>query len=408
MKQGKYINQVKNSLMHRASLKDIEFNPVELFVQHIKSTFPIGYQSPYPSAIMLSLTSGCNLRCKHCFHYFDQNYFKSTDEDLSLERCIELIDEASQFKIFALTLSGGEPFYRKDVFKILIHAKKRRIPLYIHTNAALLNEAKIKKLKNILNPYTDMVQVSLDGATADIHDSIRGKGVFNKAISNTRLMIEQNINVVLNYTVMSVNQHELLDFYKLANSIEVPWIQFNRFIPENEGHLYLVPAEDKVLSQESEMIAYIKENKVITKYNGTLYGDMFNLFNLNLCPKDEVKLFKKFMRNSAKEFNCMQNPSKICISSTGDAALCDSARELTFLGNCKDSSLFALWDKRFGVIDNLHIKVEKAVCKKCEYLDTCKMGCPGITYKVTGDVNAPDPRCKHALKLIERENINNK
>jgi aspartyl aminopeptidase len=101
-----------------------------------------------------------------------------------MEDIIELIDFlVDDLNILNLTLTGGEPFLRKDFTDIVLHAKNKNLPLVIQTNGTILQETDVKKLSEILYQKTDVIHISLEGADKDSHDNIRGKGTFDKTIA---------------------------------------------------------------------------------------------------------------------------------------------------------------------------------------------------------------------------------
>lgn len=375
--------------------------PIVKFEEKLDKLFPQDYHSPYPYYINWSPTCECNLRCKHCFHYYAQEFFSQKEKDLSLDECYKFIDAAANFKILQLTISGGEPFYRKDIFKILSYIKQKRIPLHLQTNGTLFTETKVKRLKNILNLRTDQIQVSLDGATPKTNDEIRGKGSFKKTIAGIKLLLENQIPVVLNYTVTRKNQHELLKFYKLANDLKIPFINFNRFDVVSPQHSVLSPDEQALMIEWGKVIKYSKKKESKTKILGDLFGSMIHLLNIGIEEKDEEIIFFKYKGNSVKKLRCICYPRGLIVNAHGEATLCGRNTGIV-LGNLHNNTLEEIWGNRFNNILVKGREAKNLVCAKCEYLDACYGGCAAWSLDINGDINTPDPRCKNAKKLMDR------
>jgi molybdenum cofactor biosynthesis enzyme MoaA len=66
--------------------------------------------------LIFFVTSRCNARCRMCFNYRVLEERKGRD-DLSLEEIKKIADKIPG--LLQLTLSGGEPFLRDDLFEIV-------------------------------------------------------------------------------------------------------------------------------------------------------------------------------------------------------------------------------------------------------------------------------------------------
>ncbi len=116
---------------------------------------------------IVDVTDRCNLRCKHCFYYREEHESEEMEADEFLEGLRTLKD---RHNILSMGWCGGEPLYRRDV--VLEGAKM--FPMnQLYTNGTL----PLPVAPN-LQPF-----VSLDG-TREIHDSVRGKGTYDKIMEN--------------------------------------------------------------------------------------------------------------------------------------------------------------------------------------------------------------------------------
>lgn len=152
------------------------------------------------------ITNKCNLRCSHCYQesYTDQS-------DLSLEELKETADKifstmAKWQKKGDISITGGEPFLKKELFPLLSYLDNsdKISRLDVLCNGILITDeiaSKLKKIKKLQN-----VQISLDGATPEIHDQIRGPGTFEKAMSGIRILVSHNIDVKVMFTLQQLNK----------------------------------------------------------------------------------------------------------------------------------------------------------------------------------------------------------
>ena len=68
-----------------------------------------------PREIDIELTAKCNLRCKYCYFFENENLDYI---DLSTQEWIRFFDELGSIGVMKVTLAGGEPFYRNDLIEI--------------------------------------------------------------------------------------------------------------------------------------------------------------------------------------------------------------------------------------------------------------------------------------------------
>ncbi len=163
-----------------------------------------------PYMAELDITYQCNCRCQMCQRWNDPRR-----NALSLDEYSKLAADLHAMGSHQISISGGEPLLRKDVFKIIASFAGRNMSVNLCTNGLLLK----KYSDQIRNSGATCVTVSLDGATAASHDSIRG-------IAGSYHQIEAGIYQLLQtprssrpllrvrMTVSNHNAHEIGPFYE--------------------------------------------------------------------------------------------------------------------------------------------------------------------------------------------------
>ena len=81
-----------------------------------------------PFSAQVDLTYRCNERCVHCYLDHDDRGEMTTAEIKGI------LDQLAEAGVFFLTLSGGEPFMRKDFFEIVGHARSLLFNVKVKTN----------------------------------------------------------------------------------------------------------------------------------------------------------------------------------------------------------------------------------------------------------------------------------
>ncbi len=160
----------------------------------------------------------CNLFCTHCL-VGSGPWVK--DWGLPTETMERLVDEAVELGVDRFFMTGGEPFMRKDLIPLIrrITEEKKR-ELIILTNAMLLKEERAQEIRT-LNRDRLRFQVSVDGASAETNDSIRGNGSFEATVEGLRFLVGLNFSVSLTTVVTGANLNELPEITQLAHRLGV-------------------------------------------------------------------------------------------------------------------------------------------------------------------------------------------
>jgi MoaA/NifB/PqqE/SkfB family radical SAM enzyme len=159
-----------------------------------------------PIYITFFVTNKCNLTCRHCF------VNPTDDKELTLEEIKKI--SKSMPNLLVLSLTGGEPFLRKDLPEIAQIFQPEI--LEISTNGLLTGFIE-KEIDRLLSRYHRpiTVEISLDGIGAE-HDRIRGlEGAFESAIATYKSLRKKRLSLAIAITFSSENQdhvEKLIDF----------------------------------------------------------------------------------------------------------------------------------------------------------------------------------------------------
>jgi len=113
--------------------------------------------------------------------------------ELATDQFNKAIDQAITLGVVNVTLSGGEPLMRPDIYEICAHVNPEKACCVMFTNGELLSEENVDRLAGA-NVYS--VMVSLDSPVPAEHDELRGRpGMFEKAVAGIRRLLETDILV---------------------------------------------------------------------------------------------------------------------------------------------------------------------------------------------------------------------
>lgn len=160
--------------------------------------------------VYLVLTNRCNLRCSHCCISANESII---GEHFSTTEMFSVIDKILELEPDSITISGGEPLVREDVYEILEYlSSKFKGTVILMTNGILINEGNIHKII----PYVSNIDISIDGVDEKSCSLIRGKGVFTMVLETVKLLHKNNFHKIsLSMVFGSQNLHLMDDFYRL-------------------------------------------------------------------------------------------------------------------------------------------------------------------------------------------------
>ncbi len=168
----------------------------------------IGFPKVLPVNYTISITDKCNSECKTCYIHT-----KKTKE-LTLEE-YEYIFKDIKKTPYWVTISGGEPFLRRDLLQILILLQKYCRPKIINipTNGILTTKIvqTVKKICEDLPDTQIIINLSIDGIGV-LHNKIRNvPDNYRKVIETYKLLKK------MNYHNLSVGIHTVISSYNVDN-----------------------------------------------------------------------------------------------------------------------------------------------------------------------------------------------
>ncbi|HEX8923957.1 MAG TPA: radical SAM protein [Patescibacteria group bacterium] len=172
--------------------------------------------------LMLFISLRCNLRCKICYL---GNDWLSHGASFSLEEVKAIIDHFGKKGLDRLTFLGGEPLLYPYITDIILYANQYPIKeKRITTNALDLSNLDFSRLKGSdLNHIT----VSFDGITPETHEYIRGPNTFNRAIDNTKKLIDHGFQVNATFTVNNLNKSQFLDTIHFFSKLGIKEVNYH-------------------------------------------------------------------------------------------------------------------------------------------------------------------------------------
>ena len=193
------------------------------------------------SYLILYVTSRCNLKCNMCFYADSLN--APTGDGLSLIE-MEKISKSLP-NLMQLTMTGGEPFLRKDLDVIIGYfCENSGVRNFTIPTNGTYTEMTERVMSSVLEKYpaaTFKVGISLDG-TEEVHNRIRGWDKSYEKIVVTHAMLRRlqekhpNLIITLSGVVSSFNLHDiraLVDEFFAKFPADDYTLQLTRGIPKD-------------------------------------------------------------------------------------------------------------------------------------------------------------------------------
>jgi len=326
-------------------------------------------------------TLRCNFNCLHC----GSSAGSPRPDELNTKESIGLIHDLAELDTKEICLMGGEPFLRKDWFTLGKEIVDNNIKLHFISNGFLINEKKISKIKT-LQPHS--LTISLDGSRAKTHDYIRGKpGSHTRIMKAIKLAHRENIPVTLITTVSKINMKELPELRDFILNNNIAW-QIQIAMPEGRFKKNLALTKEEYYAV-AVFIADIK--KKYSPKELPVIGAHCIGYNSKYLPC--LGLYDKW-------YGCQAGISAVGIKSNGDIIGCLAIQHDSYIeDNIRKRSIIDIWNDPKSFLYNRNFKVEQLGenCKGCKYGETCRGGCIGMSYGLTGKPHN-DPYCFYKIE----------
>lgn len=326
-------------------------------------------------------TLKCNLKCEHC----GSSAGCAREDELTDEQTLLLCEDLAAAGCKGVALMGGEPLLRPNWFEVASKINELGMQLSIITNGTILSEDIINKLK-ILNPRA--VSVSLDGAVAQVHDTIRGAdGSFAKSVKFIERCLAQKINVSVITTVHKKNLDQLSALEKYIAGKNIAWqIQAAGGEGKRFSREYLLNKEE--FYSLGLFIAGLRQKYSVKKMPVIGAHDMgyhsYFIPNVMLC-------------NSWQ--GCQAGISVMGVQSNGGLKACLSMNNEHILGKWPAMGIAEFWnnDSLFSDTRGFNGNMLGPNCINCKFGDSCRGGCTEMSLMSTGKKHN-NPYCFYSIE----------
>lgn len=339
-----------------------------------------------PICLTWEWTYACNLACEHCL----SSSGRRDPRELSTAEMKAVIDELQRMQVFYVNVGGGEPTVRPDFWELLDYAVEHQVGVKFSTNGLRIDRERARQLA--ATDYVD-VQISLDGATREVNDAVRGEGSFDMAMRALENLSEAGMRDFKISVVMTRQNVSQLDEFKVIADRFGAQLRITRLRPSGRGADVwdeLHPTD----AQQHEIYSWLVEHG-----DQVLTGDSFFHLNalgstplpgLNLCGAGRVV--------------CLIDP-------VGDVYACPFAIHDAFkAGNVREPGGFGSVWRESTLFEDLRRPQSGGACQSCSAFDACQGGCMAAKFFTGLPLDGPDPECvkghgQKALSVVDRSGL---
>ena len=339
--------------------------------------------------IFWEATIGCNLECIHCRRLEVSQRLALNDlSTLQAMLFIKSISEDFDPKP-VLVFSGGEPLMRPDIFKLAEYAFTCGVPTALATNGTLINE---NLAKEIAESKVRRVSISLDGATADVHDRFRKiPGSFERATNGFRLLRKNGVALQLNATIARHNVDQIEDIYRLALELGAEALHYFLLVPVGCG---------LEIKEEYQLTPEEYEDSLLWIYE---LANERKIYIRPICAPHYFRILaqkRSDLPRSRGEQHSLNQMTRGCLAGTGICFVSHKGDVFPCgymplsCGNVRQESLHKIWkDSHFFYLLR-HTSYLEGKCGVCEFRNICS-GCRARAYEETGNFLDEEPNCSY-------------
>ncbi len=298
--------------------------------------------------VHFQITKNCNLRCSFCGQWGRKGFFAdSVGDEMDYSNWEKVATELQKLNPKPkIMLWGGEPLCCPFFEKLVNMLRSKGFELGLITNGTMID-----KYTEILQNQFKHIYISIDG-TKEIHDSIRGKGIYQKVCDNVNLITKSQTKT----SVMSVITTSLLS--------QLPY-----FVTEMENlNIDQLILQDMIAISKEEAYAYSMEMAdafgIKAKYIDSWITNTEVPKVANIPTSAKIKV--EYLPHSTNE-KCTSAYNHIHIAWNGDVMYCTDFYDFV-AGNVKNESVIDIFNNQLSEKFRKEIYQGKCVtCKHCSW-----------------------------------------
>jgi radical SAM protein with 4Fe4S-binding SPASM domain len=287
-----------------------------------------------------------------------------------------------------LILTGGDPLKRADLYELIDEARRLGIGVSITPAAteALTREVLVKLKRH----GVEGLGLSLDGSTAERHDSIRGvPGTFDRTMRAIRWAQELEMPLQVNTLASAETAADVPAIYELLKPFDVSRWSLFFLISVGRGKVLqpLSPEKGEALMEWIYETSQVSPFTVATTEAPSYRRVALDKMRASGLTGDKIKGSSAY-----RSFGIRDGHGIMFVSNTGD--ICPAGFLPLVVGNVRADRVADIY-RNASTFQSLHDPGQlEGRCGACEYHALCG-GSRARAYEATGNALAEDPFCTY-------------
>jgi radical SAM protein len=333
------------------------------------------------------VTRACALACRHCRAEASPN---ADPNQLTFDEGVALLRQIKDFgdPLPQLILTGGDPLNRPDLFELIDEA--RNLGIGVSITPATTPALTCGVLLRLKEHGVKGLGLSLDGSTAERHDSIRGaSGAFEWANRAMRWAQELEMPLQVNTLVSAETAGDLPAIYELLKTYRVSRWSLFFLISVGRGKV-LQPLT--AMEAETLMGWIFETSRVAPFIVATTEAPSYRKIALGRMRSEGMSGREIEQSRSYRSFGIRDGHGIVFVSHTGE--ICPAGFLPLVAGNVREDHLVTVY-RDAPTFRQLHDPTQfQGHCGTCPHHMLCG-GSRSRAFAATGSVLAEDPLCTH-------------
>ena len=367
-----------------------------------------------PVSLNLMFSNDCETNCAYC----NANRRHVPDNMLlSTKRWKELLQEAKSLGIEQVTLSGGDPLFRKDALNLIAELIGHEMLFVLSTKCCITPEIADRLVEigmtRPINQYIREIQVSMDGPDEHTADKLAGSpGYYSRAVESIRNLVLRGFNLRVKAVVTPLNATRIYEWIQRLAALGVKKISlaaYTRTFHRHNDSLFLTQQDRVSIAEQCERAradfpeidlrmtglqqAPTPVKMAMPEGNISDGAQVHAVSGLGNRAEDKVRRLKE-------RGPCSGGHSSMTITPDGKVVQSDTVpqEETFFVGDVSRQSIIEVWNSE-ALLNFAYQPREKlagSACHDCENLEVCQSkagSCSRDTHFDFGTVFAPPPQC---------------
>ena len=355
--------------------------------------------------LSLTMTTYCNFNCRHCYLAADNDVVR---QEMSLEDCKRIIDDAADCGVLHFKLTGGEPMMHRGFMDVVEYIYEKGMAVsHINTNGYYFTPYTLDRLRAI--DRSIHFNVSFDGV--GFHDWMRGReGAEKDALDKMRLCMEYGFYV---RPAMTLNRVNLPALHDTIDTLEDMGFEEFRVIRTSETPRWAIHAGDATLPFEEHYDALVEASRYYASKERKMRLNMWHFAILDprsrtwvnmpvACASADYSPTLPSCVNARENITVLPDGSVYpCVPGSGvyegNGITFENALETGLKPILQDSRLLSV-----SCAGTRQIAEHDPKCGSCRYFKQCLGGCRIFALGLNHDLMTHDPsKCVYFEKRYD-------